>query len=166
MTGDDSRNNWVLAIVTLGEGWHNNHHHFQSSTRQGFRWWEIDVTFYILKALSWLGLVWDLKSPPAEVVSGERRLRTTVIERVANQLAHTFPIERITEQIRVASGKVPSVGAALSDRQLLHIPSLAELKQRAQKTFVHSPSLDAVAVRARQIIIHAVSVRVFGDLVS
>src|SRR5205809_1146087 len=58
VTGDDSRNNWLLALFTMGEGWHNNHHACQSSVRQGFRWWEIDVTFYILKALSWLGFVW------------------------------------------------------------------------------------------------------------
>src|SRR4029079_6162390 len=51
LTGDDSRNNWLLALATMGEGWHNNHHACQSSVRQGFRWWEIDATFYILKAL-------------------------------------------------------------------------------------------------------------------
>ena len=47
LTGDDSRNNWLLALLTWGEGWHNNHHAYQSSARQGFRWWEIDPTFYI-----------------------------------------------------------------------------------------------------------------------
>ncbi len=66
-TSDTSRNNWVLAIITLGEGWHNNHHHYMGSTRQGFYWWEIDVTYYILKAMSWVGLVWDLREPPARV---------------------------------------------------------------------------------------------------
>jgi len=66
-TSDDSRNNVVLALLTLGEGWHNNHHHHQASTRQGFMWWEIDITYMILKALSWVGLVWDLKEPPARV---------------------------------------------------------------------------------------------------
>lgn len=66
-TGDTSRNNWVLALVTMGEGWHNNHHHFMGSTRQGFFWWEVDFTYYILKAMSWVGLVWDLKEPPARV---------------------------------------------------------------------------------------------------
>ena len=50
VTGDDSRNNWLLAIFTMGEGWHNNHHACQSSVRQGFRWWEYDPTFYLLKA--------------------------------------------------------------------------------------------------------------------
>lgn len=62
-TTDDSRNHWLLALITLGEGWHNNHHHYQSSTRQGFFWWEYDFTYYALKALSWVGLVWDLRGP-------------------------------------------------------------------------------------------------------
>ncbi len=66
LTGDDFRNNWLLALLTWGEGWHNNHHAYQSSARQGFRWWEIDPTFYILRALSWIGIVWDLKTPPEQ----------------------------------------------------------------------------------------------------
>jgi stearoyl-CoA desaturase (delta-9 desaturase) len=67
-TGDHSRNNWWLAIITLGEGWHNNHHFYQSCTRQGFKWWQYDITYYVLKVMSWLGLVWDLREPPREVV--------------------------------------------------------------------------------------------------
>lgn len=63
-TRDDSRNNWFLALLTFGEGWHNNHHHYPGSARQGFRWWEFDVTFYTLKAMSALRLVWDLKPVP------------------------------------------------------------------------------------------------------
>jgi stearoyl-CoA desaturase (delta-9 desaturase) len=63
-TKDDSRNNWVLALITLGEGWHNNHHKYPSSERQGFYWWEIDMTHYGLKCLAALGLVWDLRTPP------------------------------------------------------------------------------------------------------
>ena len=66
-TTDDSRNNWFFAIFTMGEGWHNNHHHYQSAARQGFFWWEYDFSYYILKALSAAGLVWDLKQPPARV---------------------------------------------------------------------------------------------------
>ena len=66
-TADDSRNNWVLALVTMGEGWHNNHHHYMHSTRQGFYWWEVDVTYLILRGLALLGLVWDLREPPARV---------------------------------------------------------------------------------------------------
>jgi stearoyl-CoA desaturase (delta-9 desaturase) len=64
-TRDDSRNNWLLAIITFGEGWHNNHHHFPGSARQGFRWWEYDFTYYGLRLLAALGLVWDLKPVPA-----------------------------------------------------------------------------------------------------
>ena len=66
-TEDQSRNSWFLAIVTLGEGWHNNHHHYPHSTRQGFYWWEFDVTYYGLKVLSWLGIVWDLRPVPHHI---------------------------------------------------------------------------------------------------
>jgi stearoyl-CoA desaturase (delta-9 desaturase) len=68
-TEDDSRNSFILAIITLGEGWHNNHHRYMSATRNGFYWWEIDPTYYLLKALSWTGLIWGLKSVPASVLA-------------------------------------------------------------------------------------------------
>lgn len=64
-TNDESRNSFSLSVLTLGEGWHNNHHKYPFSERQGFFWWEMDITHYLLKALSWVGLVWDLQSPPA-----------------------------------------------------------------------------------------------------
>ncbi|MFZ4115544.1 MAG: acyl-CoA desaturase [Chthoniobacterales bacterium] len=67
-TEDDSRNNFWLSLITLGEGWHNNHHRYPHATRQGFRWWEIDITYYGLKILSWLGLIWDLKPVPHAVL--------------------------------------------------------------------------------------------------
>jgi stearoyl-CoA desaturase (delta-9 desaturase) len=63
-TGDDSRNSFILALITLGEGWHNNHHHHMTSVRQGMYWWEIDITYYVLKALSWTRLIWDLRPVP------------------------------------------------------------------------------------------------------
>jgi stearoyl-CoA desaturase (delta-9 desaturase) len=69
-TGDASRNNVWLAIITLGEGWHNNHHHYPASVRQGFYWWEFDITFYMLKLMSFLGLIWDLKPVPRAVREG------------------------------------------------------------------------------------------------
>ena len=72
-TKDQSRNNAFLALLTLGEGWHNNHHRWAASARQGFYWWEIDITFYILKVMSWLGIVWDLKPVPAHVLNEGRR---------------------------------------------------------------------------------------------
>jgi stearoyl-CoA desaturase (delta-9 desaturase) len=67
-TTDDSRNNPVLAMITMGEGWHNNHHHYQSTANQGFFWWEIDLSYYILRALSVVGLVWDLRTPPKHIL--------------------------------------------------------------------------------------------------
>ena len=72
-TPDGSRNNWFIALVTLGEGWHNNHHHYMNSVRQGFRWYEIDITYYTLVAMSWLGLVWDMKLPPDELTRSSAR---------------------------------------------------------------------------------------------
>ncbi len=72
-TKDDSRNNWVLALLTMGEGWHNNHHRYMQSCRQGFYWWEVDVTYYILRALSFVGIVWDLHAPPERVLEEGRR---------------------------------------------------------------------------------------------
>jgi stearoyl-CoA desaturase (delta-9 desaturase) len=75
LTNDDSRNNSLIAIFTLGEGWHNNHHHFPSSARQGFYWWEIDLTYYGLKILSAFGLIWDLRKVPAEVLSQKRTMQ-------------------------------------------------------------------------------------------
>lgn len=66
-TRDDSRNNWWLALLTFGEGWHNNHHFFPGSARQGFRWWEIDLTYYGLLLLQAAGWVRDLKPVPAWV---------------------------------------------------------------------------------------------------
>ena len=67
-TTDTSKNNALLALVTMGEGWHNNHHHFMASVRQGFFWWEVDGTYYLLRVLSWFRLVWDLRMPPPHLV--------------------------------------------------------------------------------------------------
>ena len=66
-TADTSRNNFILSIITLGEGWHNNHHHYPVSTRQGFFWWEIDLTYWGLVVMSWLGIVRDLRPLPGHV---------------------------------------------------------------------------------------------------
>ncbi len=71
-TSDDSRNNLWLALATLGEGWHNNHHHYQASVRQGFRWWEIDITYYMLRGMESCGLIWKLRPVPARVLAEGR----------------------------------------------------------------------------------------------
>ena len=85
-TDDDSRNSWLLALITLGEGWHNNHHHYRSSTRQGFYWWEVDVSYYVLKVMSWLGLARALREP------SERALLRNRID------APTPPSARLTRE--------------------------------------------------------------------
>ncbi|MEQ8819836.1 MAG: acyl-CoA desaturase [Sumerlaeia bacterium] len=73
-TGDDSRNSFLLAVVTLGEGWHNNHHRYPGSVRNGFYWWEFDPTHYTLRFLSWLGLVWDLRDVPESIFAEARSI--------------------------------------------------------------------------------------------
>ncbi len=72
-TRDESRNNFLLALITFGEGWHNNHHRFPGTARQGFRWWEIDLTWYGLRLLAALGLISGLKAPPARVLEAAER---------------------------------------------------------------------------------------------
>jgi len=66
-TNDESKNSFLLAIITLGEGWHNNHHRYPGSERQGFYWWELDISHYILKLLAVFGIVWDLRTPPQRI---------------------------------------------------------------------------------------------------
>ncbi|WP_233243797.1 acyl-CoA desaturase [Bacterioplanes sanyensis] len=71
-TKDQSRNNAFLALLTLGEGWHNNHHRWAVSARQGFYWWEVDITYYVLKIMSWMGIVYDLNPVPAKILAEGR----------------------------------------------------------------------------------------------
>jgi stearoyl-CoA desaturase (delta-9 desaturase) len=72
-THDDSRNNFLLALLTFGEGWHNNHHRFPGTARQGFRWWEIALTWYGLRLLAALGLIRGLKPLPSRVLEALER---------------------------------------------------------------------------------------------
>lgn len=87
-TIDQSRNNFWLSLITLGEGWHNNHHRYPATVRQGFYWWEIDITYYLLKMMSWLGIVWDLKPVPqvikdeAEELEQLRKVSSVLDEKV------------------------------------------------------------------------------------
>ena len=172
ITGDNSRNNLFLALITLGEGWHNNHHHFPSATPQGFRWWQIDITYYILKVLSIFRVVWDLRLPPKHVVEGQRKLSLSTIENTAQELAASFSIEHIGETVLKAWKHTPKleelrnrihigqaeVEAFLKEMKILELPSIANLKQRAQKMFAYIPSLNPVVERANQILLQAVSV--------
>ena len=169
VTGDDSRNNLLLAVFTMGEGWHNNHHAFQSSVRQGFRWWEIDPTYYLLKMLSWTGLVWGLRLPPAQVVRNEHGLGASVVNRAAEQLAAHFNAERIA--LAVASALQGPELIALRERlsrahdrtaevlatvHLPHMPSREELTAKAKAMFAKTRSLDQIANRAHEMLLAAV----------
>ncbi len=172
VTGDDSRNNWWLAFFTMGEGWHNNHHAYQSSVRQGFRWWEIDFSFYVLKALSFAGIVRDLKTPPVEVLRNEQRLGSRVVNRAAEQLAARFNSERIALAISAAlhASELSALREALDQARhqaadvlaSLHpgrIPTRDELLAQAQAMFARTRSLDEIVDRAHQLLLGAVGAR-------
>lgn len=128
-TGDESRNNFCLALITLGEGWHNNHHYYMASTRQGFRWWEFDPTYWILRLLAVLRIVWDIQEPTPSVLRGERRLSQALVrsagDRVAEQLRKSeFRSDELTERAREAAaslvGKTPSLPEVV-DRALAQV---------------------------------------------
>ncbi len=171
VTGDDSRNNWWLALITLGEGWHNNHHAYMASTRQGFRWWEVDGTYYILKLLSWTRVVTDLIEPPASLVRNEKKLGRGLVDKVARQLAASVPVENICEHVREMWDHAPSwqelrkraqtaqsdAMALLADMHLPHMPSSEELRERARQMFASSPSMDDIVQRAREMILEKVA---------
>ncbi|MBV9221605.1 MAG: acyl-CoA desaturase [Methylobacteriaceae bacterium] len=169
VTGDDSRNNWLLALFTMGEGWHNNHHACQSSVRQGFKWWEIDPTYYLLKALSWTGLVWDLKSPPEQVLRNEQQLASRVVNRAAEQLAAYFNSERIALAITSAL-RGPELSAlqdmlsrarhhtseVLAGLHLPQLPSRDEFLRQAMAMFARTRSLDEIVDRAYELLLASI----------
>ena len=180
VTGDDSRNNWLLAVFTMGEGWHNNHHAYQASARQGFKWWEIDPTYYLLKALSWTGLVWDLKTPPEQVLRNEQRLGAKVVERAAAELAARFNAERIAAALTAAL-HTPELAALqetltrahhrtaeklemLKSLQVPHIPSRDEFMREASAMFARTPSLDEIVDRAYDLLIASLGARLMAPL--
>ncbi len=174
LTGDDSRNNFLLALITMGEGWHNNHHHYQSSTRQGFKWWEIDLTYYILVALSWTGLVYDLREPPEAILKGEKPVGRKVLEKVAADLAGSFSVERYASRVREAwaeSHRLEDMAEMarrarsqleerLAELSLPHLPTTPELREKAEEMFAESPSLDAIVNRAHELLAMAVAAHV------
>lgn len=108
LTGDTSRNNVFLALLTFGEGWHNNHHFYQRAACQGFRWYEVDISYYVLRLLAAFGVVRNLKRPPRAVVMNESRAGRTVVEKAASQLAASFCAARIAAELRqsIAEGRV------------------------------------------------------------
>lgn len=71
-TKDQSRNNFLFSIFTFGEGWHNNHHYYPACARQGFRWWEIDLTYYLLLFLEKLKIIHSIRKPPKAILAKKR----------------------------------------------------------------------------------------------
>jgi stearoyl-CoA desaturase (delta-9 desaturase) len=161
----------------MGEGWHNNHHAYQSSVRQGFRWWDIDPTYYLLRALSWLGLVWDLKTPPEPVLRNEQRLGARVVNRAAEQLAARFNPERVALAVSAAlhgpelSALQERLGRArhrttevLATVHLPHLPSREEFLAEAKAMFARTRSLEEIVDRAYELLLAAVGTRLAAPL--
>ncbi len=172
LTGDDSRNNWLLALVTMGEGWHNNHHAYQSSVRQGFKWWEIDPTFYVLKVLSLVGIVWDLKLPPKAVVRNEHRLGSRIVSRAAAQLAASFHPEGLAVAVGAAldgatlaalrekmAATQHRAANVLANLHLPHLPTRNEICSRAMAMFAKTSSMDDIVDMAHMLILDAIGAR-------
>ncbi len=179
VTGDDSRNNWLLAIFTMGEGWHNNHHAFQSSVRQGFMWWELDPTYYVLWLLSRVGLVWDLKHPPAAMLRGEHHPSGRAVERTAELLAFRFDPDKIASAI-AATLHAPALsqlqtllaeglhGAeeVFASLHLPQVPKRTELDALAHAMFLRARSLEGVVDRAYALLLAAIGAQLVAYRVS
>ncbi len=104
-TDDHSRNSFLLSLITLGEGWHNNHHRYHGSVRQGFYWWELDITYYLLRALSWTRLIWDLKEVPQSIYEEAANLRKAAKHKPSSRTNVSWPAA-------TPSASVPEAGAA------------------------------------------------------
>ena len=158
VTGDTSRNNWLLALFTMGEGWHNNHHAYQASVRQGFRWWQVDPTFYVLWTLCRLGVIRNLKAPPQSIVRNETRPSARALRRAAEQLAAQFSVQPVGPGSSGGGpGHPPLRARAPLDRPAgrlqpikLEPPSLDALRVAAAVLFSENRWLDAVVEQASE----------------
>ncbi len=86
-SNDESKNSLWLALLTLGEGWHNNHHYYETSARQGFFWWEIDITYYILRTFAFFGLIWDLHGVPDHIKFSKNKEEAKELAKQAKAVA-------------------------------------------------------------------------------
>ena len=137
--------------------------------RQAFRWWEVDATYYVLKALSWLGVVWDLKSPPEAVLRNEQRLGSRVINRTAARLAARFDAEGIATALKsslqvhellalseVIAKARDGATDALAGMHLPHLPSRDEVLKYARAMLASSPSFEEIVDRAYELLLASV----------
>ena len=140
-TSDDSRNSFILALICLGEGWHNNHHRYQSCTRNGFYWWEIDLTYYGLKALSWTGLIWGLKPVPQSILEeGEREAHLASIA-AAQRAAHVHPeLSSLKKVVPAAAAFAVATAAA----------SQATMPAKAEDPAIHKDLTEQADHNAKQ----------------
>ncbi len=126
-TTDDSRNSFILAIICLGEGWHNNHHRYQSCTRNGFYWWEIDPTYYGLKFLSWTGLIWKLKPVPQSILDEGARAEHLKTVAAAERTEHVHVVSSLKKVVPTAAAL--AVGAVQAAQ--------AEAPKKAESPGIH-----------------------------
>jgi stearoyl-CoA desaturase (delta-9 desaturase) len=131
------------------------------------------VTYYALRALSWLGLVWDLRVPPKTLIRGQQRLGQRVIDKVADQIAASFPINHIAIQVHDARAQTPGwtefmarlasartqADAFWNEADLPAVPTLEEVRRYARDRIAQTPSLEEIAVRARERLLELVCSR-------
>jgi stearoyl-CoA desaturase (delta-9 desaturase) len=91
-TPDDSRNNPITAFFAAGEGWHNNHHRYQRAARNGFYWWEFDLTWYVIRAMAAAGLIWDVQRVPTRVYEEARVVRAKRATLRAPSIVDSVPL--------------------------------------------------------------------------
>lgn len=158
LTGDESKNSFTLGIIAMGEGWHNNHHYCMASTRQGFKWWEFDMTYMILRVLAVFGIVWDIKEPPAHMVKGERQLSDQLLDRLGQMVAMRFPVEDILQRVRerLSSSEVDDVSTVVQEA----LPSPDEIHSTASRFLARTEELKDVAVRAHRHLAATVSEKI------
>ncbi len=114
-TTDTSRNNWLLALITCGEGWHNNHHYHQNTANQGWFWWEVDLSFYTLKVLSWLRIVSDLRLPSDAVKHAYRKYTEEERRELARGGLVLNPTGKLLERLDKGKKSVREAIAAAQD---------------------------------------------------
>ena len=147
-TADTSRNNLVLALITMGEGWHNNHHHYMNSANQGFFWWEVDASYYVLRALAWVRVVRDLRMPPAHVLRPQlARAAATLAEAKAaagqrfveaKAAAEATLVEARTAAEARLAGARSAAEATLTEAKAAAETRLAEARTAAEATLTEA----------------------------
>ncbi len=158
VTDDTSRNSALIALITMGEGWHNNHHHFPMSVRQGFFWWEVDGSYYVLRILSLTRLVHDLRQPPVSAKSSQRirdgwfdlgMFRAYIVKAAARLPKAVAPV---TKAVAPVADGIHALGDALSSGRA-SIDAKLQTERDALQTFITSSlqAAETLSKRSRQV---------------